>query len=58
MKYWFEIFHTPRSQMYQADMLSRPAKKVTGVNFRRYRIVEMHVCRIIKSQDMYDDQIS
>ena len=57
MRYWFEIFHTPGSQMDLADMLARPAKDATGVEFERCWKVEMHVSRMIESQDMYDDQI-
>ena len=52
IRYWFEIFHTPGSQMYLTDMLSRPAKDATGIEFERGRKVEMHVRRIIESQDM------
>ena len=52
MRYWFEIFYTPGSQMYLADPLSRPVKEVTGVEFERCTKVEMHVRRIIKSQDI------
>ena len=57
IRYWFEIFRTPGCLMYSADMLSRPAKDVTGVEFERCRKVEMHVCKITESQDMCDDKI-
>ena len=43
--------------MYLVDMPSKPAKEATGVEFEKCWMVEMHVRKIIGSQDMYDNHI-
>ena len=57
MRCWFELFYTPGSRMYLADILSRLPQDATGVEFETCRKVEMSVSKIIAFQDMYNDQI-
>lgn len=57
MRYHFEIFHTPGTQMYLADMLSRPAGEPTKQENDRSARVEMHVRATTEAEEIYDDQI-
>lgn len=47
MRYRYDIFHTPGSQMYLADLLSRPASPKESVKVGR---VERHVMEILQAE--------
>ena len=51
MRYSYNIFHTPGSEMYIADLLSRPTDAVcTGEHIVESDLVEQYVCGYVRSQ--------
>lgn len=55
MRYSFEIFRTPRPQMFLADLLSRPARKPDEEEIKSALRVEMHMKVIIRAEKWFDD---
>ena len=48
MRYSYDIFHTPGSKMFIADLLSRPP---TGEEVTKIARIEMHIASIILAED-------
>ena len=57
MRYCFKIFHTPGSQMFLADALSRPAGGCTARDVGSCERVEKHVSVIIRTEEECDDMM-
>ena len=57
MRYSFTIFHTPGTQMFLADALSRPAEEVTNKERAKESRVEGHIRQVIAANEEYDDGV-
>ena len=57
MRYDFTIFHTPGTQMYLADALSRPAGAVQSVEVQRGQRVELHVRVVSRAEHECPDEM-
>ena len=55
MRYRFDIFHTPGSQMFLADALSRPAGATTEQERARGKRVEVHLRAVKRAEELLDD---
>lgn len=57
MRYHFSVFHTPGTEMYLADLLSRPARDANNEEYTKASRVEHHLRVLLESEEIYDDQM-